>query len=314
MDDQVLKIIIVVALFVLMGYGVYVFLLPFWKESDKKEKAVNYGVKGFLYILAVITSVGSCIFGEKISLNSVVLIFISAIEIISCFKMRQSLLESSAAHNKKYNKGIWLWVTIPVTICVIVLIPYFITIFMEILKADLSWIGFWGGYLGAILGGLITLFVLWKTLKEEKNARNREEKVSYFNNMIHLWSELACLTNDLCLFIYRCEADYKKEEKNINDSIEKVYIQKAKVASFKTEIELLLRTRMELYKIDELLTSLNIIFEKVENTIALFESEKQKKFSDVKGHNNLEKNINELKIEVKKSTEKIRNLVIQNTF
>ena len=53
-----------------------------------------------------------------------------------------------------------------------------------------SWIGFWGSYLGSIVSGMITLFVLFKTLEsnkedlektfiENKKMQQRQEKIDY---------------------------------------------------------------------------------------------------------------------------------------
>ena len=39
-----------------------------------------------------------------------------------------------------------------------------------------DWIGFWGSYAGAIIGGLITLFVLHYTIKENSKVRNIQVK------------------------------------------------------------------------------------------------------------------------------------------
>ena len=49
---------------------------------------------------------------------------------------------------------------------------------------DNDWIGFWGSYVGTLIGSGITLLVLWSTLEDNKHAREREEKLSYYNNLI----------------------------------------------------------------------------------------------------------------------------------
>lgn len=62
-----------------------------------------------------------------------------------------------------------------------------------------SWIGFWGSYLGSIVSGMITLFVLFKTLEsnkkdleqtfiENKRIQQRQEKMDYCDKIIKLSS------------------------------------------------------------------------------------------------------------------------------
>lgn len=65
-----------------------------------------------------------------------------------------------------------------------------------------SWIGFWGSYLGSIVSGMITLFVLFKTLEsnkkdleqtfiENKKIQQRQEKMDYCDKIIKLSSSYA---------------------------------------------------------------------------------------------------------------------------
>lgn len=49
---------------------------------------------------------------------------------------------------------------------------------------DNDWIGFWGSYVGTFLGSIITLIVLFVTLKDNSLARKREEKLEYYNQII----------------------------------------------------------------------------------------------------------------------------------
>ena len=68
-----------------------------------------------------------------------------------------------------------------------------------------SWIGFWGSYLGSIVSGMITLFVLFKTLEsnkkdleqtfiENKRIQQRQEKMDHCDKRIKLSSSY---TNDV---------------------------------------------------------------------------------------------------------------------
>lgn len=113
-----------------------------------------------------------------------------------------------------------------------------------------DWIGFWGGYLGAILGGIITLWVMWKTLQTEKNNREREERIAYFNNIVHLWAELSKSINEVKSYIDRCISENEK------DNIEKVCVGEAQTTSVFLELRITLATRQSTYVVDELLQEL----------------------------------------------------------
>ena len=81
-------------------------------------------------------------------------IFISAIEVISCFKMRKSLLNKLSTHKKQGTSGHLQWLLIAIIgICVIIVIPCLVATLTKFVGANSTWIDFWGGYLGAILGG-----------------------------------------------------------------------------------------------------------------------------------------------------------------
>lgn len=92
---------------------------------------------------------------------------------------------------EKNNKR-FLFLIIAVTV---VIIPFFLGCFISspIFKnfvGGINWIGFWGSYLGSVVSGLITLFVLFKTLEsnkedlektfiENKKMQQRQEKIDY---------------------------------------------------------------------------------------------------------------------------------------
>ena len=59
-----------------------------------------------------------------------------------------------------------------------------------------DWAGFWGGYLGAILGGIITLYVLFATLNDNKNIQLRNEKIEFFNNLVDMTAEYICFAGN----------------------------------------------------------------------------------------------------------------------
>lgn len=77
------------------------------------------------------------------------------------------------------------------TVCFIVIFPVLVAILVSIpildgLSASNDWIGFWGGYIGSLLGGVITLYVLIKTLESAKEERIAEEKSRFFKELIDL--------------------------------------------------------------------------------------------------------------------------------
>ena len=81
---------------------------------------------------------------------------------------------------KKYWKHIVL-----ISLIILVAVPLAVAFMVSarVLVTDTSneWIGFWGGYLGSIIGGLITLYVLFRTLKDNKKNQIRQEKIDFCN-------------------------------------------------------------------------------------------------------------------------------------
>ena len=155
---------------------------------------------------------------------------------------------------KKYWKEILL-----VIIVSLVLIPLAIawTLSFRLINTDTTneWIGFWGGYLGSILGGAITLYVMWKTLQIEKSNREREERINYFNNIIHLWAELSESINEIKTYIDRCICE------SGNNNIEKVCIGEGHTIKVLVELKVTLTTRKNIYELQELLEILECDFE-----------------------------------------------------
>ena len=71
----------------------------------------------------------------------------------------------------------------------IVISPILIAVFVSLpildgLSASNDWIGFWGGYIGAILGGIITLYVLLETIRDNKEQQRRNERISFYNRLL----------------------------------------------------------------------------------------------------------------------------------
>ncbi len=80
---------------------------------------------------------------------------------------------------KKYWKDILLGF-----IGVIVIIPIGVALMMniELITTETSneWIGFWGGYLGAIIGVAGAIWVMYRTLAQEKENEKRKEKREFY--------------------------------------------------------------------------------------------------------------------------------------
>ncbi|MDE6968241.1 MAG: hypothetical protein K2P69_00480 [Eubacterium sp.] len=91
---------------------------------------------------------------------------------------------------KKYWKEILLC-----TIIILIMVPLGIAFMLRfkfiLTDSSSGWIGFWGSYLGAIFGRLITLFVLFKTLKENHKSQKKEHKINFCN-------ELCSLSGKIC--------------------------------------------------------------------------------------------------------------------
>lgn len=76
----------------------------------------------------------------------------------------------------------------------IVILPLLIGIgvslpILENIVVDNDWIGFWGTYLGSFSGGIITLYVLWRTINSNEQARKRDDAIKFFDKMIKLFAE-----------------------------------------------------------------------------------------------------------------------------
>lgn len=89
----------------------------------------------------------------------------------------------------KVKWGVVLFVLIPCVVYALTTIPFFPS------GQNNDWAGFWGGYLGAIFGGLITLFVLFKTLEYENSQKKKEEDTQYFNKLLEIFSRLFSISN-----------------------------------------------------------------------------------------------------------------------
>jgi len=212
---------------------------------------------------------------------------------------------------KKYWKEILLTL-----IVAFVLIPLIIAwlLSFRLINTDTTneWIGFWGGYLGSILGGVITLYVMWKTLQTEKNNREREERINYFNNIIHLWAELSEAINEVKTYIDRCIGETKSEEKSNN--IEKVCVGEAHTIRVLVELRTTLITRKNVYQLQELLEDLEQIEKLFDVTIDMYVKESKYGFKPTPSRDKLQESADNLVDKVTKSAECLEKVVNKNMY
>lgn len=103
---------------------------------------------------------------------------------------------------KKYWKEILLGLIfvlffIPLSIAFLLRFDFIIT------DTSSGWIGFWGSYLGGIVGGLITLYVLFRTLKENRELQRKEHKIAFCNEICKLSGEICGAINRECIYILK---------------------------------------------------------------------------------------------------------------
>ena len=144
-------------------------------------------------------------------------------------------------------------VIIIVIVTILVLIPLMVYVLSEVsvlpVCGNNDWAGFWSGYLGSILGGLITLFVMKYTLINEKEARKREEKINFFNQIISVSSGLSQAVGNLCRYVTRSQVSIN------NDILDRIFETNNEAAKYSIELEALLETRKDSYNVDEILAN-----------------------------------------------------------
>lgn len=109
--------------------------------------------------------------------------------------------------------GIFIFIIIPLFIAFILSFRFICT------DTSNEWIGFWGSYLGSVLGGLITLFVLYQTLKENRLSQLRREKIDFCNYISELVGKLCRKINEKDIYILR----YVELEKEVGGNKKDVY-------------------------------------------------------------------------------------------
>ena len=107
---------------------------------------------------------------------------------------------------KKYWKDIFIgiiviFLVIPLGIAVLVSFRFICT------DTSNEWIGFWGGYLGSIIGGLITLYVLVKTLQDNRESQQREERILFCNYIAEISGKICTSANNEAIFTQKAVED-----------------------------------------------------------------------------------------------------------
>ncbi len=103
---------------------------------------------------------------------------------------------------KKYWKEVILGLIVVLFIIPLVL-AFLLRFDFIITDTSSGWIGFWGSYLGGIVGGLITLYVLFRTLKENREMQKKEHKIAFCNEICKLSGEICGAINRECIYILK---------------------------------------------------------------------------------------------------------------
>ncbi len=126
---------------------------------------------------------------------------------------------------------------------------------------DNDWIGFWGSYIGTLIGSGVTLLVLWGTITDSRKAREREEKLGYYNHLVELQTSFVediANYNALVTTLFK-EYTIEKYRECIKSG--------NKAAKRSMEIEILLKTRKDLYNVKILEKNLERMCENVNKIV-----------------------------------------------
>ena len=200
---------------------------------------------------------------------------------------------------KKYWKelllgGIVLLIFIPLGVAFSLSFRFIIT------DTTNGWIGFWG-----IIGGIITLFVLWKTIRTEKESNDREVKIDYFNNLTCIWTEIVQCIYDTCMHGDRLINENNEKAEIRNNYLESMCIKANQATALCVQLEILLETRKEIYSVKDVLDTVIELREEIEE---IFE-----KLSELKEN---EKSVDEQRIFLRRKIEDLQEDIptISNTI
>lgn len=172
---------------------------------------------------------------------------------------------------------------IPVGVGIGVSLP----IFMNIENSN-DWIGFWGGYLGAIIGGIVTLYVLWRTVNDNENARKNDERLHFFEKIIELFSKYSASCGNVCALATRLITIPS------NELYKNFLLQINELAGISTEIEILLMSRGKIYNCNEFICKLSEVDNEINEFCNKFEYEFSKNQFDKNAADDLDKEMNQI--------------------
>lgn len=117
--------------------------------------------------------------------------------------------------------GIVIFIIVPLILYLLSIVPLLPS------GANNDWAGFWGGYMGAIIGGLITLFVLFKTLDDNKKLQQRDEKINFLSTLGDLVADYITMLQDYSKKLtdyIECDCSNENEMKEKLNAAETSYI------------------------------------------------------------------------------------------
>lgn len=97
------------------------------------------------------------------------------------------------------NKTIWMWVMKhkkTVALCeglvILIVVPFVVYGLSEVSLLPVTggndWVGFWGTYIGSIvggaIGGIVAMYVLVRTIEDNKRGRRKEEVIEFCNYLV----------------------------------------------------------------------------------------------------------------------------------
>lgn len=115
---------------------------------------------------------------------------------------------------KKYNIATYVLIVILIFVFIPLGIAFLVS--FNFINTDTSneWIGFWGGYLGSIIGGIITLYVLFKTLIDGRRLQKREERLAYCDQIVEALAEFNQEVSLLIVRVMKLHINISNNQKN----------------------------------------------------------------------------------------------------
>lgn len=215
----------------------------------------------------------------------------------------------------KNLKGKWRYLILIIGIIILVPILIDYLILGNQIQSNATngeWIGFFGSYLGSVIGGMITLFVMFKTLDENRKTERRKEKINYLNSIIDLCLEyIRSVEDELNIIALMKQAISHKNDEKIKEYYIDYFDKRGESVKLNNKITLLRNVRRkDLYyydndRITEIFNEITDIFKNLEeatktsykNRDSVEELEKEGKVASYK--------VSKLKSEVLEELEKM---------